>query len=74
MCMFVFSMLSNTVSSGVMNIKTDDQRYNKMVSESRVRNINGRAMLQDSSVIWIPGLDTTNLSLVQKGKTRYIKI
>ena len=33
-----------------VNIETGDQRYNQTVSELRVRNINGRAMLLDSIV------------------------
>ena len=43
-------MLSKTESTGVVIIENDDQRYSQIVSESRVRNINGRAMLRDSSV------------------------
>ena len=50
MCMFVFSTLNKTVSLGVMNTESDDQRYSTMVSESRVHNINGSAMLPDSTV------------------------
>ena len=49
-CKFVFSKLSKTKSTGVANIETDYQRYNQTVSESRVRNISGRAMLPDSTV------------------------
>ena len=55
MCKFVFSVLSKTKSTGAMNIETDDKRYDQTVSESRVRNINGRAMLADSTVYDIPG-------------------
>ena len=43
-------MLSKTESPGVANIETDVQRYNQTGSELRVRNINGRAMLPDSTV------------------------
>ena len=49
-CRFMFSMLSKTESPGVMNIETDYHRYSHTGSECRVRNINGRAMLPDSSV------------------------
>ena len=55
MSKFVFSVLSKTKSTGAMNIETDDKRYDQTVSESRVRNINGRAMLADSIVYDIPG-------------------
>ena len=34
-----------------VNIETGDQRYNQTVSELRVRNLNGRAILLDSIVI-----------------------
>ena len=34
-----------------LNIEIDDLRYSQTVSESRVRNINGRAMLPDLTVI-----------------------
>ena len=48
----MFSMLSKTVSSGIMKIETGDQRYSQTISESRVRNIrNGHAMLPDSTVL-----------------------
>ena len=47
MCKLVFSMLSKTKSPGVANIEADDQRSSQTVSESRVRNINGHAMLPD---------------------------
>ena len=43
-------MLSETESTGVANIETDDQRYSLIVSESKVRNIDGGTMLPDSTV------------------------
>ena len=49
-CKFVSSMLRETESPGVTNIETDDQRYSMTGSESRVRSINGRAMLLNSTV------------------------
>ena len=43
-------MLSKTESPGVVNIETDVQRYNQTSSEFSLRNINGHAMLPDSTV------------------------
>ena len=47
----LFSMLSKTESPGVLNIETCDQRYSQAGSEFTVRNINGRAMLPDSTAM-----------------------
>ena len=38
---FVFSVLSKTVSSGVVNIETDDQRYSQTVQPKRPHNVTG---------------------------------
>ena len=46
----MFSMLSKMESPGVTNNKTDYHRYRQRGSECRVRNINGRAVLLDSTV------------------------
>ena len=46
----MFSMLRKTESPLVTNIETDYQRYNQTGSECRVRNINGCAMLPDSTI------------------------
>ena len=43
-------MLSKTESPRVTNIETDYQRYNQTGSECRVCNMNGCAMLTDSTV------------------------
>ena len=50
MCKFTFSTLSKRDSPGATNIETDVQQYNQKGSEFRVCNINGRAMLPDSTV------------------------
>ena len=44
-------MLSKMESPGVTNIETGDQRYSQTGSGCSVCNINGRAMLPDSTVI-----------------------
>ena len=43
-------MLSKTEFPGVTNIETDHQIYSQTGSEFRVCNINGHAMLPDSTV------------------------
>ena len=46
-----FFGLSKTKFTGVVNIETDGQKYSQTVSGSRICNINGGAMLADSTVI-----------------------
>ena len=56
----MFSMLSEMGSHGVTNIETDYHRYSQTGSECRVRNINGRAMLPDSTVNKLQNTITTS--------------
>ena len=49
-CRFIFSIRSKSEFPGVTNIETDYHRYSQTGSECRVRKINARAMLLDSTV------------------------